>query len=229
MINLIKLELRKNKGLLELPIIGLIATITLFLMINKLNNGNETIEMKDYIFFFSESIRKIFIVYCGVLFSRYFINEYKLGTIKNIKGYPIDKRKVFFAKLVIVFCITMLATFIVEIILGIILVKVNSYQGWINGLTIEIFLSNIPYFIYAMLFGITAVPLAIGIGYGTKSTAFTIFLSIFAASANNPGMPGGGYVIGSMFYDLIALLVIMALIVIPIVSLIYIDFTKNGI
>lgn len=139
MLNLIKLEFKKNKfygswlGLLiaNLAIMGLVALM--YFDPEELESELAMLSYAEMFGFIDTMVRATFIIYASVLLAKFVIEEYKNRTISLMFTYPISRKKLIAAKLIIVFTWTILAIMVSNLLIGSVLVLTNHFVGNIPG------------------------------------------------------------------------------------------------
>jgi len=147
MFKLMKLEMKKFKvaGYIKGAIIANLVIIGIMIagiLISKsegeliLNNYNFAFQMVD------SSVKATFIIFASVLLSKLIIEEYKNGTMTLLFMYPINRKKLIVAKLIIVLIFTFVAIFLSNIFIDGILIAINSFTNFIPDEITKEILSN---------------------------------------------------------------------------------------
>lgn len=188
MLNLIKLELRKNK-ITGNVLGGFIATFVImaFIILMSYDPSEKPFASYEELFFFTDTfVSMVFIVFASVLVSKLIIDEYKNKSVTVLFMYPIQRKKLLVAKLTIV----VLFTFGFGIIARTLIVSgyylYNHYAHFIPGsLTNDFLLKEGIQFIVnsAMASCIGLVPLYFGMR--RHSVPATIVSAVILASALN--------------------------------------------
>ncbi|WP_278243990.1 ABC transporter permease [Clostridium tunisiense] len=142
-----KLEMKKFKvaGYIKGAIIANLVIIGIMIagiLISKsegeliLNNYNFAFQMVD------SSVKATFIIFASVLLSKLIIEEYKNGTMTLLFMYPINRKKLIVAKLIIVLIFTFVAIFLSNIFIDGILIAINSFTNFIPDEITKEILSN---------------------------------------------------------------------------------------
>lgn len=143
MFKLMKLEMKKFKigGYIKASLIANLVIIGIMIagiIISKiegeaiLNNYSVAFQMVD------SQVKATFIIFASVLLAKLIIEEYKNGTITLLFMYPINRKKLIVAKLIIVIIFTFIAIFLSNIFIDSILIAINSFANLIpNELTKE--------------------------------------------------------------------------------------------
>ncbi|MEC0712135.1 ABC transporter permease [Bacillus haynesii] len=136
MLNLIKLEFKKTKlgwyykgaVIANLCILGLLCLIGS----EEKNLPQAKMSMADaasMLLFIGIFVRSVFIVFAGVLISKLVIGEYKNRTITVMFTYPVSRKKLMAAKLLLTGGLTFLTMIVSELILAFIFSQLNDvYQ-----------------------------------------------------------------------------------------------------
>ncbi len=220
MIQLMKLELKKLKlstyvkGML---ICFLMAACFIGLFLGILNIESEAVNdfggFTEFILLPDVIIRAIFIIYSSICLNRMVIDEYRNKTILLMFTYPINRKKLFLAKLLMIFLGTTISIFVSTILLTgfatVILRVMNIYPdttmaNYVNNLQLTVlgaftcgFASLIPFYF----------------GMRKKSMPSTIVSGIILAVLLS--QTGGGI---SFQFDMIRLLVMMGLAIMFVIS-----------
>ena len=220
MIQLMKLELKKVKlstYVKEMLICFLIATslIGLFLCILIADSEamNDFDGYTEFIILLDIMIRAIFIIYSSFCLNRMVIDEYRNKTILLMFTYPINRKKLFLAKLVMIFLGTTISIFVSTVLLTgfatVILEVMNIYPdatmaNYIKNLQLAVlgafscgFASLIPFYF----------------GMRKKSMPTTIVSGIIVTILISQGVEGL-----SLKFDAIRLLVMMGLAIVFVMS-----------
>ncbi|OKP88800.1 hypothetical protein A3844_06625 [Paenibacillus helianthi] len=193
MLKLIQLEIRKNKllGMLKGVVIANLAILAFMILITYVDTGegggefNTYAEMFAVIYLF---VKATFLVFASVVLSKLVIEEYKNNTITLLFMYPISRKKLMAAKIIIVFLFTVVSIFVSDILLNAVLVGINSFTHVIPGsLDLNIIPSELIRIstdaVYAA--GIGLIPLFIGMR--KKSVPATIVTAVLLVSLISSG------------------------------------------
>lgn len=142
MLKLIQLELRKYK-ITGYVIGALIAMACIFGLICLISfDPTESQELASYEKLFSVIdllTRGTFIVFGAVLLARFIIEEYRTKSISVLFTYPISRKKLMIAKLIVVFSFTFLSIVLAELVVGLLMLAVNHSREFIHEkLTMDI-------------------------------------------------------------------------------------------
>jgi ABC-type transport system involved in multi-copper enzyme maturation permease subunit len=135
-LKLIRLELRKNKSnLLKGVLIADLAILGFMILVafTEMDDGDFSTyaDLFDGVFVF---VKATFIIFAAVLLSKLVIDEYKNNTITVLFMYPVPRKMLLAAKLIIVFLFTFFSIFLSDIVISGILTGVdyfvpNAIQG----------------------------------------------------------------------------------------------------
>ena len=209
MLNLIKIEFKKielNKILRTFMIIN----IAILGLIALLGFEASEVEFENFIEFFSVIdifVGASFIVYASVLLSKLIIDEFRQKTITILFMYPISRKKLLLAKLMVVSALTFCFVIISEIFVILASYFLNEILHFVTDpLTMDIVASQaLNLVVYAAsCAGLALIPLFFGMI--KKSVPTTIVSSILIVSLLNSG--DSGNTLGSIVAVPIALGVI---------------------
>lgn len=136
-------------------------------------------------------VRATFIIYASALLSKLIISEYKDKTMALLFTYPISRKKLIFAKLIIVFLWCFLNIVIANLLIDALFLAIDSYTGYLpDRLTRhDLFIHEGNVLMQALgAAGMSLLPLVIGLR--RKSVAATVASSIFIVMivcSNNMG------------------------------------------
>ncbi|QUL56665.1 ABC transporter permease [Paenibacillus tritici] len=200
MLKLIRLELRKNKfNFLKSVLIADLAILGFMILIafTSLNEGEFSSypDLFDGVFVF---VKAIYIIFASVLLSKLVIDEYKNNTITVLFMYPVPRKMLLTAKLIIVFVFTFLSIFLSDIVISSILTGVDYFvPATIQGmLTQDLILTHLMKAgtdaLYAA--GMGLIPLYFGMR--RKSVPATIVTAIFIVMLISSGF--GSFRMGNL-------------------------------
>lgn len=181
---LIKLEMKKIKirGYIRGALIANLVMIATLLIMIFASKYEKDMDFTSFTFTFSvvdTMVKGTFIVFASVLLARFIIEEYKSNTITVLFMYPVNRKKLITAKLLIVVLFTFTATVLSNIFIDSVLCIINKFYNFIpDKLTTTIVINN---FITIFMNGLTAagmglIPLYFGMR--KKSVPTTIISSI---------------------------------------------------
>ncbi|WP_379133002.1 ABC transporter permease [Paenibacillus sp. sgz500958] len=209
MLKLISLEIRKHKlaGMLKAVLyanLGLLIFMVLVLFMDQ-SEVDRTFEsyaeLLDGLFVF---VKSVFIIFGAVLLGKLIIDEYRNNTITLLFMYPIPRKKLMAAKVIVVFLFTMVTIIVSYLILAALLVGLDAISGIIPGqLTLSLVGSTLAKLGFGALYaaGISLIPLYIGMR--KKSLSATIVSSVLIVSLISSGFEQ--FRLGDLAYVSIAL------------------------
>ncbi|AIQ53425.1 ABC transporter permease [Paenibacillus sp. FSL R7-0331] len=184
MFRLMKIEWKRN-NLAGYGIRAVICMIIIFGMVAGMalmSNVQEEPMFMDFTAFMSLAnifVRITFVVFSGILISRLVIDEYKNKTIQLLFTYPLPRKKMMQAKLMIVFgfCFfgVVISTFFIEVLTVLLNPTVHFFE---TAASKEDVAATLPSLLIAsvMTAGLSLIPLSFGMH--KKSTATTITSSV---------------------------------------------------
>ncbi|MBW9144988.1 ABC transporter permease [Clostridium sp. CM027] len=212
MFKLMKLEMKKVKmgGYIKGAIIANIVIIAIFAMTIVVSKNVGDIDFTSLPFTFSmvdTTVKATFIIFASVLIARFIIEEYKSNTITVLFMYPISRKKLIIAKLLIVVLFTFISTVLSNIFIDFVLCIINNFYNFTSDkLTSSTIIRSF------MTIGINALAssgmglIPIYFGMRKKSVPTTIISSILIVSivcSNN-----GGYSLSDIIAIPIALSIV---------------------
>lgn len=211
MLNFIKLEFKKNKfrgnwlGILiaNLAIMGLVALM--YFDPEEMEEAMTAVRYADIFGFIDTLARATFIVYAAVLIAKFVIEEYKNKTMSLMFSYPINRKKLIAAKLIIVFVWTILAIILTNIVVGGAFLIADHFAGRITD-TLESGMI-LTQFLKVLLNAVAAAGLALislFFGMWKKSVPATIVSAVCIVSVINSST--GGF----SLYSIIAIPLLLA-------------------
>ena len=180
MTHLMKLELKKV-GLKKYVLFAIIGVLcSMFFVFVGLNDSSTVKYSYETAF---TMVGLMFCFYYIILFSvlvvSYIVNEYNHKTILVMFSYPVDRRKLIMAKLLLITLLVMVSMIIGYICCGIFIIAVDKYLGLIRGeFEISVIFSWIPTALKAI---ITFCAFGVGtfiVGMIKKSIPMTIISAI---------------------------------------------------
>lgn len=193
MFNIIKLEIKKFKlqGDIKGAFIAHLIMIVIFLGLQ----GILQIEKEPALSIVDGSIiiisamgRVVFGIFAGVMLAKLIISEYSNKTINLMFTYPISRKSIFLAKLIIVVVFTFINIIISNILLTLSLVIANSIFNILPwALTINNIVNSIPAMILnaVLTSAIALIPLYFGMK--NKSVPTTIIAAVLVLTIMNAG------------------------------------------
>ncbi|RXZ82965.1 ABC transporter permease [Paenibacillaceae bacterium] len=196
MINLIKLEFKKNKfgwyskGLLIAnPIILLFICVINYL---EMLEGNDVLSSVNEAFSMLGILsRVVIIIFAAVLLSKLIIREYNSNTISVLFTYPVQRKKIIWAKIAIVCGMTFTALLLSQLFLDSAFIIVNHYYNFVPAtLDWRLIQSELLTILVQSLAstGISLIPLYFGLR--KKSVTATIVSAVIVGSLLNSNTAG---------------------------------------
>jgi len=147
----------------------------------------------DFISLTNILIRIVFMIFAAVILSRLIIEEYRSNTIQLLFTYPLQRKKIMFSKLSIVFGFCFFSIILATAVISILTYFLNPMIGFFNQpMQVSDMISTIPSVLLGafMISGISLIPLFFGMR--KKSTATTITSSVLIGFAINATVSNGG-------------------------------------
>ena len=188
---LISLEIKKFKlfsyikGVIYANL-GIMAFFTLLFIVDKTEGGNLFSNYTSAFATFGSLLRITFMIFASALIARLIIDEYRSKTIQLMFMYPIKRRQIMVAKLIIVASFTFLTIFLSSILLGGILVLADSVFDLVpTALTLAVLKKSFISMTFSAIAtsGISLIPLYFGML--KKSVPATIVSAIVIVSLIN--------------------------------------------
>lgn len=196
MLKLIKLEMIKIRfgDYIKRALFTNIIIIGIMLLLIYASKADGDLEFSSYSFVFDMSvtlIKAVFIIFASVILSKLVIDEYKNNTISLLFTYPIKRKKLMLAKLIIVVMFTFIAVIVSSILVDSALYIANHfYEFTSEELTINIVTYNLAkiglYALAAAFIGL--VPLFVGMRKkSVPSTIVTAVIIVSLTTSNSNG------------------------------------------
>lgn len=214
MLKLLRLEWKKNRmagyfnGLI-ISIIGIFVAVTLMAM------GSEgDSEFQNYTEFMSLTnilIRIVFIIFSSVILARLVIDEYKNKTVQLLFSYPLKRKKIIVAKLLLVFSFCFVSIISATIVINLLIYFLNPTLGLFGESTdLKEMLETVPSLLLSafMTAGVSLIPLYFGMR--KKSTASTITSAVFIGFVINATVSDGST--SSSLFQIIAVPIMLCLV-----------------
>ncbi|ULO05973.1 ABC transporter permease [Paenibacillus sp. 19GGS1-52] len=192
MLKLIALEIRKNKllGMLKGVLIANLAILAFMILVVFIDQSESDsfVSYTDVFEGIYVFIKATYIIFAAILLSKLVIEEYKNNTITLLFMYPISRKKLMTAKLIIVFLFTLVNIVVADIVIGGILVGINYFINIVPGqltlsmLSVELVKVGTSA-VYAA--GIGLIPLYFGMR--KKSVPTTIVAAVLLVSLISSG------------------------------------------
>jgi len=141
MVNLMKIEMKKNKFgwyFKGVVITNVLMVLLLFLIpyTNKLEGTSAFLELSQALSVIGTLVRVTFVVFASVLFAKLIIDEYKNNTISVLFTYPIQRKKLILSKILLVTGMTFIVIVVSNVFVAGSFVIVNDYSHFVqNDLT----------------------------------------------------------------------------------------------
>lgn len=193
MLKLISLEIRKNKlkSLLKGATIVNLAILAFMILVIFIDQSESDATFTSYtdvfegVFVF---VKAAYIIFASVLISKLVIDEYKNNTISLLFMYPISRKKLMIAKIMIVFVFTFVAIIVSDFVIGAILIGINYFIDVLPGeLTMHIITTELIKTVVRAFYaaGIALIPLYFGMR--KKSVPATIVSAVLVVSMISSG------------------------------------------
>ncbi|PDX98544.1 ABC transporter permease [Bacillus pseudomycoides] len=150
--------------------------------------------------------RGVFMIFGASLIARFIIQEFQEKTMTVMFMYPINRKKMMFAKMFIIICFTLCFIVISAIIIFSVVYVFNLYKPIITGtLTVSILLQNaLKLFMNALAAtGISLIPIYFGMRKYSVRTTFVSAIVIVAMLNSGRGTE-------STLFDFVAIPIILA-------------------
>lgn len=230
MLHLIKLELRKNKlgwfvnGVILANVI-ILGLLCMFPIVEKLEGQQSFTSYTDYFMISGSMVRGTMIVFAAVLISKVIIDEFKNRTHLLMFSYPVNRKKMLSAKLILIFTLTLFSMVITNLFV------IHGFIG-LNELfhfTAPMSLTSADYSagIRSLLMfnlaaaGAALVPLYFGMRkYSTPATIVSSLIIVLVTSST-----GAGFSLASIIYiPLVLALAALGIVVLAVRNIEHIDF-----
>ncbi|NUU63795.1 ABC transporter permease [Paenibacillus agri] len=138
MLKLMSLEIRKHKltGLIKGVLIAnliILGFMVLVLFVDQNEQVSTFTSFGDVFEGLFVFVKAVFIIFASALLGRLVIEEYRSNTISLLFMYPIPRKKLLTAKLIIVFLFTFCTIIISDLVLGALLFWINHFLQIIPG------------------------------------------------------------------------------------------------
>jgi len=208
MLHLIKLEMKKGRmtsyvwGAL-IAFVAMVGFSTLFYFVEKTEMVSEidsVLRSYDSMFFINDTlVRAIFIIYASVLLAKLVISEYQNKTMSLLFTYPVSRKKLIFAKLIMVAVWAFTCIVIANSLLTGYILLLNSIFGYIDeAITVKMLGSQALNVVMQAIgaAGMSLLPLVFGLW--RKSVPATVVSSILVVSIVCGNMGAGGFSLSSI-------------------------------
>lgn len=216
MLKLLKLEMKKIKfgGYIRSALIANLVIVGMLLIIIFASKSDGNLECTTFQFIFpmvESLVKATFIIFASVLLARFIIEEYKNNTITLLFMYPINRKKLIAAKLLIVVIFTFTAIVLSNIFIDFVLYTINNiFSFTTEKLTTEMALNSLLNIGTGALAsaGMGLIPLFFGMRKkSVPTTIVSAILIVILICSNN-----GGFSLSSIIAIPITLSVIGVLI-----------------
>ena len=169
MFHLIKLEIKKYKLYrYVLPavicIIGVIAFLTMSFITTLVDSRQAMDTYENTLRMIQVIMTQIFIIFSAVLTTKIIMDEYKNRTILNMFTYPINRKKIIIAKLLVIVLFTMIAILIGDLVCTAYVMILDSFVNVVSGnFDLKYFLIGVLLTSVAMGGILSLAPFSIGI------------------------------------------------------------------
>lgn len=215
MLKLMKLELKKQrlgwywKG-------ALIAIFSVLMLMGILPSLDPELEdafgsFEEVFAAMSTFVRVIFVIFAAVLIGKLIIQEYNNKTMSVMFTYPIPRKKLIMAKLLLIMGITFITILISNIVIFILFLVLNSFMHLIPGFPTKELLIHQGFDILIQglsAVGISMVPLYFGMRKKSVSaTIVSAIIIISLISSNNGGFSLSSFIVIPILVGVIGLLI----------------------
>ncbi|MNO40298.1 ABC-2 family transporter protein [compost metagenome] len=193
MLKLISLEIRKNKlkSILTGAAIVNLAILAFMILVIFLDKSEQNPTFTSYSDLFEGLfvfVKAAYLIFASVIISKLIIDEYKNNTITLLFMYPISRKKLMTAKIIIVFIFTFVSIIVSSIVIGAALLGINYFVNIVQGeLTLHLIttelIKTVANAFYAA--GIALIPLYFGMK--KKSVPATIVSAVLVTSLISGG------------------------------------------
>lgn len=197
MLKLMKLEWKKHqiascfKGV-AICIVAIFSAVSLMVWGSK---ADSDLMFQDYTGFMSLTnvlIRITFIIYAAVILSRLVIDEYKTKTIQLLFTYPLQRKKIMQAKLLMVFLFCLFSIIVTTYVISMLVFILNPMVGFFEvPVSMGDIIATVPstFINSIMIAGVSLIPLYFGMR--KKSTPATITSAVLIGSVLNSSASNG--------------------------------------
>ncbi|MFD1427629.1 ABC transporter permease [Kroppenstedtia sanguinis] len=197
MMHLIKLEFKKKLftgyvwGSL-LAYVGIVSVSLLFYFSSMIGPGESPFHSYSSMLTLVDTlVCATFVIYASVLISRLIINEFRDKTIGLLFAYPVNRKKLIFAKLSIVFSWTFINIILANLLVDALLIGVNHVVGEVSGTLTTSLLTQHAIYVLTQAVGAAGMSLlSLVLGLRKNSVVATVVSSIFIVAivvSNNDG------------------------------------------
>lgn len=196
MLKLIQLEMKKYRftGIIRAAVIANLCMFVLIAAINLSSIGAEIPELasfEDILVIIDTLVRATFIIFAGVLLSKLIIDEFKSQSITVLFMYPINRKKLIIAKLLIVITFTFMAIILSALFLTCAIFLLDQFIDAVPGtMTLEMVIKHGTSFVTGGLAAsfMSLIPLYFGLRkQSTVSTLVASIIIVLLVCSNNGG------------------------------------------
>lgn len=200
MLKLICLELKKTKIGVYIKA-GLIANLVMMVMVYLIgNDANDPINSHEMAYNLIDIFTKaVFTIFAAVLISSYIIDEYRNKTITVMFMYPINRKRLIAAKLIIISVFTFISILMSDIILSIFYEFLNNLTHLTNEqLTGDMILKQLGSYVLSSFefTGISLISMYFGMRKKSGSSAIISSMIIAVLLGSNVGF--ADFTLGSL-------------------------------
>ncbi|WP_340009552.1 ABC transporter permease [Paenibacillus sp. FSL K6-0276] len=193
LLKLISLEIRKNKlkslltgaAIVNLAILAFMILVIFIDQSESEGTFNTYSDVFEGLFVF---VKAAYLIFASVIISKLIIDEYKNNTITLLFMYPISRKKLMTAKIMIVFIFTFVSIIVSSIVIGAILLGINYFVNIVQGeLTLHLITTELIKTVASAFYaaGIALIPLYFGMK--KKSVPATIVSAVLVTSLISGG------------------------------------------
>ncbi|WP_019638216.1 ABC transporter permease [Paenibacillus fonticola] len=194
MLKLVKLELTKYplKWYGVSAIIANLSIIILITLVSYFEPDSEIVfkNVEEALVVLSSFLRATFVILAAVLIAKLIIEEYKNKTISVLFTYPINRKKMFGVKLLLIALLTFIALFASNLFSAGVFLLINSYLQIVPGTVNQAFLLHQVLSILTFSIataGTGLIPLYFGLRkHSMPATILSSLLIVAFTSAHNP-------------------------------------------
>lgn len=213
MFHLIKLEIKKYKLYrYVLPavicIIGVIAFLTMSFITTLVDSRQAMDTYENTLRMIQVIMTQIFIIFSAVLTTKIIMDEYKNRTILNMFTYPINRKEIIIAKLLVIVLFTMIAILIGDLVCTAYVMILDSFVNVVSGnFDLKYFLIGVLLTSVAMGGILSLIPFSIGIIL-KKSGVATLITSVIIAVVLQPIIIGNSSLLSTLIKLIIVLIIV---------------------
>lgn len=209
LINLIRLEIKKFKfkGYIRSAFITdliILAFMFFVMIISKVENTSDFNNYNNLIAFITTIINSTYTVFAGVLISKLIIGEYKNKTVNVLFSYPVDRKKIILAKVVLITVFIFISIIFAFLFVFSILYISHVFTPIISdsleiSMLCDIFLNIVILAAFSSI--LSLIPLYFG--FRKKSVSTTILTSLLVMAVLNSGGGNGDTLSANNYVNLV--------------------------